>query len=916
MIYQIAQLQEGEQARAPEQTREESQTQTLSGTVTDPSGAVVPGATAMLVPAASGATAAPESTTQSGAAGEYRLRAAPGTYKLVVLAAGFARFESANIRLGEDPVGKRRLRRLDAQLQLEVLNERVDVRGEFGGESDRGGNAIVLSRRDIEAMPLDPTALLDELQGLAGSRDAELFVDGFSGAKLPPRGSIREVRINQNPYSAQNDTNPVNGVIEVLTKPGTGAIHGQFYLYGVDSAVDAGNPFAQNQPGYYADSSGGDISGPLNRRASYFASWDQTDLRLNSAIDAQTLDANRQPVQLNYAVPSPHTTLDLSSKLDLRTSANGTMMFRYVFDRDHQSNGGLAQLALASQAFDNITETQTLQITNSQVLGAKMVNETRFQYLRTRTAQTPVSPAPAIVVEGAFTGGGSDLGAFNDHLDRFELQNYLTRAQGSHYLNFGARLRVGRDANYSLANFSGQFIFPSLSAYAAQTPTEFNQNAGNPRTEVALADVGAFAQDDWRFKPNLTLSYGLRFESQTYIHDHADWAPRAGFSWGLDAHGTNAAPKYVLHGGAGIFYRRFLIDSALQAERLNGATQQEYVVTSPGFYPSVPGMAQLGTPTPTIYRVSPTFHAPYFIGTSLALDRKFGKHGTASLTYQNNRGVHAQLTENVNAPLPGTFNPAVPGSGVRPLGYVQNIYEYVSAGVYRSNRLSANIVLHAGDRLTVFGNYMLRYDKSDADGASGFPSNQYDLGADYSRSLNDVRHSASLGDNASLPFGVHTSGYLRVTSGAPFNIVLGQDLNGDTEYNDRPALATDLSRPTVVATRFGAFDTSPIAGQTIIPRNYGQGPGSFLVNFALGKIFRLGPDAKAGATNATASTLSPLRKGTLDLWIEAQNVLNHPNLLPPVGTLNSPLFGRSVGLMSANILSPDRVLVFQTQLRF
>jgi hypothetical protein len=211
---------------------------------------------------------------------------------------------------------------------------------------------------------------------------------------------------------------------------------------------------------------------------------------------------------------------------------------------------------------------------------------------------------------------------------------------------------------------------------------------------------------------------------------------------------------------------------------------------------------------------------------------------------------------------------------------------------------------------------MLRYDKSDSDGASGFPSNQYDLGADYSRSLNDIRHSASLGDNASLPFGVHTSGYLRVTSGAPFNIVLGQDLNGDTEYNDRPAFATDLSRPSVVATRFGAFDTSPIAGQTIIPRNYGQGPGSFLVNFALGKVFRLGPDAKVGATNVPESTLSPLRKGTLDLWIEAQNVLNHPNLLPPVGTLSSPLFGRSVGLMSANVLSPDRVLVFQTQLRF
>ena len=269
-ISQVALPREGGQVRTREQQAHE-EVQTISGTVTDPSGAVVPGATVMLMPPASDANTAPESTVHSGPSGEYRLRAAPGTYKLVVLAVGFARFESANIRLGEDTLEKRRLSTLDAQLRLEMQTERVDVPGEFGGEINRGGNAIVLSGRDIETMPLDPAALLDELQGLAGSKDAELFVDGFSGAKLPPRGSIREVRINQNPYSAQNDINPVTGVIEILTKPGTGQMHGQFYLYGVDSGVDAGNPFVRNQPGYYAESSGGDISGPLNRRASYFA---------------------------------------------------------------------------------------------------------------------------------------------------------------------------------------------------------------------------------------------------------------------------------------------------------------------------------------------------------------------------------------------------------------------------------------------------------------------------------------------------------------------------------------------------------------------------------------------------------------------------------------------------------------------
>jgi hypothetical protein len=153
--------------------------------------------------------------------------------------------------------------------------------------------------------------------------------------------------------------------------------------------------------------------------------------------------------------------------------------------------------------------------------------------------------------------------------------------------------------------------------------------------------------------------------------------------------------------------------------------------------------------------------------------------------------------------------------------------------------------------------------------------------------------------------------FLIYQSSLPFNIVTGQDLNGDTEFNDRPAFATDLTRPSVVHTQWGVFDTQPIPGQTIIPINWGKGPDTFVLNMRLGKSFNFGPPLPQetpappppGATTATAPAKAvakkPIeRKYNIGFIVAAQNVLNHVNLAPPVGVLGSPLFGQSTALAS------------------
>ena len=168
-------------------------------------------------------------------------------------------------------------------------------------------------------------------------------------------------------------------------------------------------------------------------------------------------------------------------------------------------------------------------------------------------------------------------------------------------------------------------------------------------------------------------------------------------------------------------------------------------------------------------------------------------------------------------------------------------------------------------------------------------------GKEYGRAGFDVRHRVQLNGSIEAPWGLRLSPLLTAASGRPFNVTLGRDLNNDTLFTDRPAFARDPNRTSVVRTAFGAFDLAPQAGQAIIPRNYGQGPGQFAMNLRLTKTIEIGGDRKAPKSQpgAKESGRDPYE---LIFSISARNLLNHPNLANPVGNLSSSLFGRSVAL--------------------
>jgi Carboxypeptidase regulatory-like domain len=945
-------------------------TGTLRGRITDPSGAVISNAT---IAATTGDGKSVTAITNSQGIYEFK-GLAPGEYTITATAKGFSldQEEAVQVTAGQ-------VQQFDIALSIAVEKENVEVQEEtptVDVSPENSAGTLVLKGKDLDALSDDPDELSSELEALAGPsagpNGGQIYVDGFTGGQLPPKSAIREIRINQNPFSAQYDQLGY-GRIEIFTKPGTDKFHGQFMLNGNSSAFNALNPFISETPGYYSEIFNGNVSGPLGKNASFFFTAQQRNIDNVSVVVAQVLGPGNTIVPFNGAVPSPAQRLNISPRVDFQLSKNNTLTARYQYVRNNQDNAGIGQFSLPSVGYNSHSTEQTVQISDTQVISPNIVNETRFQYIRDSDDQLPLSTDPTLIVQGAFTGGGSSQGTVVSNQDHYELQNYTSIAHGKHFIKFGGRLRGTLYSSSQDSGFNGAYNFSSLTAYQITevglqeglTPAEiramgggasqFSLVAGQPLSDVSMVDTGLYAEDEWRLRPNISLSYGVRYETQTGIPYEGNWAPRLSLAWGLGHSKTQ--PKTVLRGGYGIFYDRFSYNYLLQAERYNGTTQQQYIVSNPNFYPLIPTPSQLSqlcqppTPcqlSPTVYQVQPSLHVPYTLEAAFSVERQVTKNATVSVTYLNSRGVHQLFLRNANAPLPGTYPPYSPP--IRPLDTTANVYQYNSGGVFEENQLIANFRVSVGKTLSLFGFYSLGYANSDlgsggpisiSSGGEGFGGafggggggspqfvmNSYDPMEDYGRAAFDVRNRIFIGGTISLPYAFRLSPFILANSGTPFNIIVGQDLNGDSIFNDRPALAgTAGPGGAVKVTPYGTFNTAPIPGQPITPINYGTGQSVFTLNLRLSKTFGLGPKVDShsasggqrggpggggrggglGGRGLTGPGGGPFifsgetsRKYNLTFSVSARNLLNNVNYAPPIGNLDSPLFGTSNALAGA-----------------
>ncbi len=936
----------------------------------DPSEAVIPGASVKVDTLPSG----PSKTTTTDGAGHYQVEElAPGRYRVTADAQGFQQ------AVGEVtiPATGRRVT-LDIHLTIAEQKQQVVVQGgsprvELSPQSN--ASAVVVSGRDLDALSNDPDELQSQLQALAGPsvgpNGGEIYIDGFTGGDLPPKSAIRSIRVNSNPFSVQNDRLGY-GRIDILTKPGANNFHGRVSAEFNDASMNAMSKFLADSkpPAYHTWLLGANLGGPINKNASFYFSYQRRNIDRANLVNTEILDSSLNQVPYVATVDNPRTLDIVNPRVDFQLGEKNTLTVNYRYFSITEGNDGVDTQSLPSTAYNRAHRHHSLQMTDNQILSASLLNEIRFQYLHFNNSRDPLSTDPALEVLGAFTGGGSSRGSTQRDESHYEFQDYVTLTRGRHLIQFGGFYRIIRRSQDENANFNGTFTFNSLSDYqqtqqalrngdtmeqiqaAGYGPSQFNITGGKLNAAVTRLDGALFVGDDWKISPRFTTSFGLRFESQNAVSNHADWAPRVGMAWAL---GGGANPKTVVRAGWGMFYQRFDDEQMIQAKRLNGINQLTYIVNNPLFYPAVPPLSTLAANNqslPTTYRISPHLRAPYDMDFAASIERQVTRDATASLTYLYSRGNRRLLTNDVNAPLPGTYSPSDPTSGVRPLGDAAgNIYEYQSTGIFRQSQLIANVHVNAGNRLSLFGYYVFNHSRSNTNGVNSFASNPWNLMQDYGRARFDIRNRATIGGSAALPFAVRLSSMLMTASGRPFSIRLPQDLYGTGIHNARPSLATSSTPAAdVVVTRYGTFNLSPSSSEVPIAPNTATGPANVMLNMRASRTFGFGPEVdKAHGGEGTVQG-GPRRRrhhgpgglggrglgggGGFSLGgaterrfaftvsASALNLLNTVNLGTPVSTLGSPLFGQSISLAggpySAQVGNPvaNRLINVSVELSF
>lgn len=865
----------------------------VSGRVTDASGAIVAGADVTVVQTQTGVTG----TTVSGDDGRFRfpyLRVGP--YQLTVSRSGFApTTRPLVLTVGsafEIPVA----------LTIESVVSDVTVSAERPVlESARSQVATTMSETEVRNLPLNGRNFLDiallaptvappninstqlfaETSAVPGvglsvgsqrNLSNSFVVDGLSanddaaGLSGMPYGvdAVEQFQVVTSGGQAELGR-ALGGYVNVVTRSGTNQRRGTVYGFFRDDRFNAANALSGTTLPMSQQQFGGSVGGPIARsRTFYFANVEQRALDqvgLTTITPANSATINARLAAVGYPgapvttglYDNPVDSLNVLGKIDHVVNGRDQLSVRYslydVTSENARGAGGLSAPS-ASSGLDN--RDQAIAVSNTLTLSARTVNETRAQYTHSdldALSTDRVGPAVSIAGVASFgTLSSSPQGRFNRML---QVVDNVSHQRGAHALRAGVDLVHNDDRITFPRATRGSYAFSSLANFLTGTYNNagFTQTFGTTEVAQASTNLGVYVQDAWAASSALTLNLGLRYDLQwldTIQTDTNNVSPRVGFAW------TPLASRgLVVRGNAGLFVDRVplraLANALLSAGNSTdlGGLRQTNLALSPTQSGAPVFPAVLAAPVPTVTLVNLTtmqrdLQNAYSRQASLEVERTVGRLGSLSVAYSYLAGQGLLMAINQNVP---SCVAAGGNNGCRPNPSYANDSRYSSAGESTYHALS----LTFQQRPAAWGYYRASYTWAKAMNNLGEfffsgPIDPFDLSKDWGRADNDRRHLLVMSGGVNTPMrpadtvwqavthGFQLSSMLQAYSAAPFNITSGVTTVQGT-----------AGRPVVD----GAF----------IARNAGVGDTFFSMSLRLSRTFALaGPvslEALAEVFNVT-----------------------------------------------------------------
>ena len=814
----------------------------VSGTVLDPSGASVPDATVELQKPPSRVL----QSARTDAMGAFRFPAVlPGAYSIHVQSPGF-QDAVAPVRVAARSAAAVTIRLELAGLFSEVSAEidPVQVTTELSANRD----AATLDASLLDQLPVFDQDLIGRMsmfldRGAFGSGGASVVVDGMEGTSVGVTASaIKEVRINQNPYSAEF-YRPGRGRIEIVTKDAGAAYHGAINFTFRDSVLNARDPFALSRAPEQRRILEGSLSGPLghSKNTAFLFSGSRQDDDLQAVIFARGLAGPTQAT-----APSPRGLMQLAPRISHQFNANHAAFWQYN-DREYPGHDlGIGGLVLPEAGTNPDHWERELVFNDRLTLSTHWINQFQILIGREHEGMHSLSAAPAIVVQGAFTGGGAQVDILRTE-NHFQANDVASFSSGRHTIRLGINVPdFSRRGVNEFSNIGGTFSFASLADYAAGRPSSYQVQRGNGHAVYIQKEFGGFIQDDIKLRPNLSLALGLRYDWQNFLHDDNNFAPRIAF-----AYAPRRSKATVLRGGAGVFYDRTGYVPLADLMLHNGQRLHNYLIENPSYPDPGPLSAQPGG----LVRLDPSVRQPYSLQYGMTLERQLAKRTTASVAYRGNRGVKLYRSRDANAPLPPDYQ-------LRPDPTVGTLRQIESAGHQVGNALDITLQGDVTHYFTAMAQYTWSQTYNNTGGIAWFPANQYDVSGEWGRADFDQRQRfnmlASFKPGKRMNVGIGLS----LNSGAPYTMTTGTDPYHTGMANARPAG---------------------------VARNTLEGPDYEDLDLRWARDFY-------------CSRAKKDKGGIGTFAFDAFNVLNHVNYASYVGSVTSPFFGKPVSALPARRL--------------